>query len=186
MKNLRHLVLFLCVSVASDAYGNDITLFGGLQHQRTLTLEMQTNPPSRFRDSFTFGPNNFGVFGASYAQGKVFGSEHTLAYAPNFMKSQTKAVIYHSNFLAQLPALKVRPYATAGLGTFFTSGTGITDIGNKFALNYGGGLKIFPSGPVGGRLDFRGYRVRNIEDDFNGHGLNVFDVTIGLVFSLGR
>ena len=92
-------------------------------------------------------------------------------------------MIYHSNFIAQAPLPKLRPYGTAGLGGFFTSGDGITDLGNKFAFNYGGGLKVFPSGPVGGRIDFRGYRIRNIKDPREDQAMNVFEVSVGVVFS---
>src|SRR5206468_7605189 len=120
-----------------------------------------TSPAGTFNIS-NFNPKNFGVFGVGFGHGRIFAGEHTLAYNPNFVDSQTKAVIYNSNWVVQVPSPKVRPYGTFGLGGYFTSGNGITDIGNKFALNYGGGLKLFPLGRVGARIDFRAYTIPNI------------------------
>ncbi len=39
----------------------------------------------------------------------------------------------------------------------------IGDIGNKFAINYGGGVKVFPAGPVGVRFDIRGYTLPSVK-----------------------
>ena len=59
----------------------------------------------------------------------------------------------------------------------------MTDIGNKFALNYGGGVKVFPSGPIGGRIDLRGYTIPKIEDPRRNQTLNIVELSVGLVFS---
>jgi hypothetical protein len=127
----------------------------------------------------TFDPKNFGVFGFRYSHGTVFGSEHTLAYAPNFVESETKAIIYNSNLIVHIPLPKVRPYGTAGLGSIFSWGSSLVDIGKKFAVNYGGGLKLTPAGPVGGRIDIRGYTIPKIQ----GQTLNVLEVSVGVLFS---
>ena len=195
MKNLRSFLLLLYVLVVSPVYANDITLFGGVQHQGELALSSPnppcpqppgircaTSPAGAFNIS-NFNPKNFGVFGVRFGHGRIFGGEHTLAYNPNFVDSQTTAVIYNSNLVVQVPLPKLRPYGTFGLGGFFTSGKGITDIGNKFALNYGGGLKIFPSGPIGARIDLRGYTITNIKDPRQDQTLSIFEVSVGLVFS---
>lgn len=193
MKNFRCVLLLLCISVVSPVFANDITLFGGLQHQGKVALSTR-NPPCPQPPGIPcavspagafqhFNPKNFGVFGVRFAHGRTFGGEHTLAYNPNFVESQTKAVIYNSNLIVQVPLPKVRPYGTFGVGTFFIFGDGITDIGTKFALNYGGGLKIFPSGPIGGRIDVRGYRIPNITDPRQDQTLNIFEVSVGAVFS---
>jgi hypothetical protein len=98
--------------------------------------------------------------------------------------SQTKAVIYHSNLLVQVPTPKVKPYVTAGLGAFFTSGD-ITDFGNKFAIDYGGGVKVFPAGPVGLVFDVRGYSIPDIkiENVTLGKTLNIIQVDVGVAFA---
>jgi hypothetical protein len=181
MKILGCFLVLSFILIAVPAQANDVTLFGGLQHQGKLTLRSGVQSAS----TVTFDPRNFGVFGVRVGHGKVFGGEHTLAYAPNFVESQRKAIIYNSNVLIQMPLPKVKPYATAGLGAIFTSGDNIRDFGNKFAINYGGGLKIMPSGAVGGRIDVRGYTVPDIKTQTLSvsQTLNVIEVSVGVVFS---
>jgi hypothetical protein len=174
MKILLCFLVFAFGLFAVPAYANDVTIFGGVQHQGKLTLRSGAQSAS----NLTFDPRNFGVFGFRFGHGRVFGGEHTLAYTPNFIDSATKAVIYNSNFLVQLPTPGVRPYATVGLGSVFTSGETITDIGNKFAINYGGGVKITPAGPVGARIDVRGYSLPSVQDQT----LNIIEVSVGVVF----
>jgi len=105
------------------------------------------------------------MYGVRIAHGKVFGGEHTIAYVPDFLGGGAKAIVYNSDILLQAPLPKVTPYATAGMGSIFTWGSNsagqpdISKIGTKFALNYGGGIKVFPAGPVGVRFDIRGYAV---------------------------
>ena len=193
MKNLKGFLLLPCILVVTPLYASDITLFGGVQHQGEIALFNNRPPCSHTAPPVVpcflspagavdvFNPKNFGVFGVPFGHGRIFGGEHTLAYNPNFIDSLTKAVIYNSNLLVQVPSHQVRPYGTLGLGGFFISGNGITDIGNKFALNYGGGLKIFPLGPIGARMDLRGYRIRNINE--GRYTLNIFEVSVGAVFS---
>ena len=181
MRILGCVLVLSFILIAIPAQANDVTLFGGLQHQGKLTLSSGAQSASRV----TFDPRNFGVFGIRVGHGKLFGGEHTFAYAPNFIESQTKAVIYNSNVLIQVPTPKVQPYVTAGLGGVFTSGSNIRDFGNKFAINYGGGLKIFPAGKVGARFDVRGYSVPDIKTQIlnNGETLNIIEVSVGVVFS---
>jgi hypothetical protein len=71
----------------------------------------------------------------------------------------------------------VKPYVTAGLGTFIVSGSGISDIGTKFAYNYGGGVKVLP-GPVGIQGDVRGYVLTGV----NGDTMHVVEVSLGVLF----
>ncbi len=175
MKILGSFLVLSLILMAVPAHAYDLTLFGGIQHQGKLTLRSGVQQAS----TVTFDPRNFGVFGARFGHGRVVGGEHTLAYTPNFIDSQTKAVIYNSNLLIQAPVPKVKPYATVGLGSIFTAGDNITDIGNKFAVNYGGGLKIIPAGPVGARFDVRGYTVPSVQDQT----LNIIEVSVGVVFT---
>jgi hypothetical protein len=55
-------------------------------------------------------------------------------------------------------------------------------VGTKFALNYGGGLK-FPhvAGPLGLRVDLRGYRAGIVSTD-----LNLFEISGGVLLSFGK
>src|SRR5262245_9133047 len=118
-------LIFILITVPAQA--SDLAAFVGLQHQEKLTLSSGVAGAS----SVTFDPRNFGVFGVRFSHAKVIGGEHTFAYAPNFIESQTKAFIYNSNLLIQVPTPKVKPYATAGLGVVFTSSDNIRDFGNK-------------------------------------------------------
>ena len=54
----------------------------------------------------------------------------------------------------------------------------VSNIGTKFALNYGGGVKLMPAGPVGLRGDVRGYTLTGVQ----GHKLNAVEVSLGVVF----
>src|SRR3990172_9574604 len=148
MKTLgSFLVLVVLLLMTMPAYANDVTLFGGFQHQGKLTLTSGAASAGR-----VFDPTNFGAFGIRYGHGRVVGSEHTIAYTPNFIESGRKAIFYNSNLLVQAPLPAVRPYGTVGLGSIFTFGDSVIDIGNKFAVNYGVGLKVAPAGPVGVRF----------------------------------
>lgn len=181
MKILGCFLVLSCILFAVPAYADDVTIFGGIQHQGKLTLRSGAQSAS----AITFDPRNFGVFGIRFGHGRVFGGEHTFAFTPNFVESDRKAIIYNSNVMVQVPAPKVHPYVTAGLGGMFTSGDNIRDIGNKFAINYGGGLKILPAGPVGGRIDVRGYTVPDVKTQTLtvGQTLNIIEVSVGVIFS---
>jgi hypothetical protein len=166
------LLVFMALSVQAWAAG-DVTLFGGLQHPGKITLRSSvSNAVTQFQN-----PINVGVFGIRVGHGTVWGGEHTLAFTPNFLDSESKAVIYNSNLRIQAPTPVVKPYVTAGLGSLFTSGQGITDLGAKFAVNYGGGVK-FMAGRVGVGVDARGYSVPSIQSQT----LNLFEVSLGVVF----
>lgn len=157
----------MCILAAIPAYAAaDLTFFGAAQHQGQLSFQSATQTATT---TSNLDPRTFGVFGVRFGHGNVIGGEHTLAYAPNFLIGGGHALIYNSDLRIQAPVSKVTPYATAGLGAIFTwasSSSGLNqalgDIGTKFAINYGGGLKVFPSGPVGVRFDIRGYTLPNV------------------------
>ena len=171
MKTLRCFLVFMCILVTVPLYAaSDVTIFGAAQHEGKLTVQSatQTATTTSNFDPRTFG-GTFGVFGVRYSHGKVIGGEHTLAYVPSFQVTGGRALFYNSDLLIQAPLPKVTPYATAGMGAIFTwskasSGPAqqIGDVGTKFAINYGGGLKVFPAGPVGLRVDIRGYTIPNV------------------------
>ena len=200
MKNLRIFLVLTCVLAAVPAYaGSDLTLFGAAQHEGKLNVQSATSTASSIS---SFNPGSFGTFGIRYSQGKFF--EHTLAYAPHFIASDGKAVIYNSDLLIQIPTPVVKPYFTAGLGSIFSFGTnsqGQTSFGNigtKFAINYGGGIKIMPKGPVGVRFDIRGYTLPSVHFNLPAlvssggtvqsqtQTLNMLEAGVGLVFKFGK
>jgi Lipid A 3-O-deacylase (PagL) len=153
-------ILLICtVSSWSSASILDVTVFGGFQNPGKLTFE--TAPGSATNLIANFDPHTFGVFGARLGHGGLIGGEHTIAYAANFLNSDTHAFIYHSNLRVMPTFGFVKPYATAGIGLVATGGTSIADFGTKFGFNYGGGVTL--AGPVVGlNLDVRGYAVPKI------------------------
>jgi hypothetical protein len=181
MKNFGCFLLICCLSGAVPAFGSDLTLFGAIQHPGKLTLQTVGETSPGLTD-----PANFGAFGIRVG-GKYF--EQTFAYSPNFVESDTKAIILGSNFILHLPLPKVRPYGTIGLGSIFTKGDGLADVGTKFAINYGGGVKAELAGPVGVRFDARNYTIPSFEREnltIQDQTLNVFEVSLGLLFTWGR
>jgi hypothetical protein len=119
------------------------------------------------------------MFGIRYGRGRVWGHEETFAYTNKFLDDHSKSILLSGNLMVSIPTPAVKPYVTAGMGTVMTWGSGITDIGNKFAVNYGGGIKIRPAGPVGIRFDARGYSVFSVQDQV----LNVGEVSVGILFA---
>lgn len=196
--------MLTCILTVVPAYAQtDFTIFGAAQHEGKLNVQSATAAATSIS---SFDPATFGTFGVRFGHGKVFGGEHTISYSPNFIEANTKAVFYNSNFLVQAPLPKVRPFVSAGLGSIFTFGTddsgrpSFAKIGTKFALNYGGGLKVLPSGPIGVQFDIRGYTIPNVSFNLlaatptdplatvksESQTLNMLEVGLGLVFSFGR
>jgi hypothetical protein len=204
MKNFVSVLLLMCILAVVPAYSQgDFTIFGAAQREGTLNWQTATTAATSVG---SFDPGTFGTFGVRIGHGNVFGGEHTIAYAPNFVEANTKAIFYNSNFLIQAPLPKAKPYATAGMGSIFTFGTddsgrpSFGKIGTKFALNYGGGIKVLPSGPVGVRFDIRGYMIPSVKFNVTAptttdplatvqtqsQTLNMLEVGLGLIFSFGR
>jgi hypothetical protein len=176
MRNTRRfLVLVALIVIVPPVEASDVTLFGGVQQPGDITLSTAVEEGV----NFVRKPANFGVFGIRSSQGTLIGGEHTFAFAPNFLDSDSKALFINSNVIAHAPLPTVRPYLTGGLGAVHSFGDGPGDIGTKFAVNYGGGLKIFLLGAAGVRLDVRGYTIPGVRSET----LNVFEVSLGVVFS---
>jgi hypothetical protein len=176
-------VLVLFATVSARAADVDITGFAGMQRQGKLTI--RTAPDA----ARLLNSTNFGVFGARIGHGGVFAGEHTFAGSSNFIDADTRAFIYNSNLLIQAPLPKVRPYGTVGLGLIHTSGDGLGVFGTKFAINYGGGVKVLPAGPVGVRFDLRGYAVPSTEFKVFGadsQRVDFLEVSVGVIFMLKR
>jgi hypothetical protein len=200
MKNLRCFLVLTSILAALPAYAeNDFTIFGAAQHQGKLTLQSASTTATT---TSNFNPHTFGTFGIRIGHGKVFGGEHTIAYAPNFLEANTKAIIYNSDILVQAPLPKVKPYVTAGLGSIFSFGTdssgrpSLGKIGSKFAINYGGGAKVLPAGPIGIRFDIRGYLIPSVKFNLptsptatvqsQTQTLNMLEAGFGIIFAFGK
>lgn len=175
MKNVSCFLAFLAVFAAVQMHAGDLTFFGGVQRPGKLTLSSVVDGTT-----ILLNPRDFGTFGLRYSQGRVLGSETTLAYSPNFISSDNKAFIFNSNFILHIPLAVVRPYGTAGLGTMYIGGNGLEALtGAKFAINYGGGVKLKLAGPVGAQIDLRNYFLPSVLSE----RLNVFEASVGIVFS---
>ena len=188
---LRGAVLALAVSimnVAALAKDLDITAFAGVQRQGKLTFE--SAPGTSLNLIRTINSTNFGVFGARISHGHIFGGEHTFAYSPNFIDVGTKAFIYNSNVILQAPLPVIRPYGTVGIGLMHISGENALVVsGTKFALNYGGGVKFFPAGPVGLRVDVRGYSMPSTEFRLFGtqsRRTDFLEASVGVIFAIRK
>jgi len=179
MKNWRFFLLPLLALTAARLPAADFTIYGGMQHPGKLTLRSVVDNTT----TIPLNPRNFGTFGVRFSQGRIFGSEHTVGYSPNFISSDNSAIIYNSNLMLQAPLGVIRPYATAGLGTVYIRGETISALeaitGVKFAVNYGGGIKFTPAGPLGVQFDARGYSLSGVQDE----RLSVLEVSVGIVFS---
>jgi len=166
------LCVFLSLSGALESRAGDLTLFTGVQNPGKLTIN------NVVRD-----PKLGGVFGARFSGGQVIGFEQTLGFSPNFLESGRRAFTTQSNLHVGVPAGHVVPYATAGVGLITTFGDlplNFGDIGTKFAVNYGGGIKLRNlAGPLGVRFDVRGYSVPGVFSQT----LNFIEGSVGLLFS---
>jgi hypothetical protein len=166
------------------AHAQDLTLFGGIQRHGKLTFDSAPGTTTNFVQ--TFDPKTFGVFGFRLGHGKVFGGEHTLAFAPNFVESSNRAFIYHSNLLIHAPLPVARLYGTAGLGLIQVGGSAPSSFGTKLAVNYGGGIKVM-AGSAGLGFDLRGYAVPSVS--VSGfplqQRLDFFQVSVGVILALG-
>ena len=62
----------------------------------------------------------------------------------------------------------------------YIGGNGLEALtGAKFAINYGGGVKLKLAGPVGAQIDLRNYFLPSVLSET----LNVFEASVGIVFS---
>ena len=169
--------LLLLALAAAPLHAGDVTLFGGFQHPGDITLGSVGEIPDTAAQ--ITDPKDFGLFGVRFNRSSApIGVEHTLAYSPNFIDSEANAFIQSTNLIVGVPALPVRPYGTAGIGFIHAGGDGPASVGTKFAFNYGGGVKISAIGPLGFRLDVRGYSILGVESQT----LNVLETSVGILF----
>ena len=161
--------LFLVGIFPQESLAADITLFTGVQNPGKLTI-----------DNVVRNTKLGGVLGARLSSGQVIGFEQTVAFSPNFLESNRRAFTAQSNLHVGIPAGRVVPYATAGVGLIATFGDSPLNLGTKFAVNYGGGVKLRKlAGPLGVRFDVRGYSVPGLFSQT----LNFVEGSVGLLFS---
>jgi hypothetical protein len=168
------------VAFSSNTHAADLSLYiGGIKPGSISYHNVQT--------SLDASP----VFGIRLNTNIVphFGLEHTLAFSSDFLFpggvsaiKNANGFLYNSNLLISLPGKFAVPYITAGVGLMHQYGDSDLPVGTKFAFNYGGGLK-FPhvAGPLGFRLDLRGYRAGVFSDK-----LNLFEISGGVFFSFPK
>lgn len=174
---LLNLVLLLTVCLG-QAWAGDLTLFAGGVKAGKLTV-------ANVRTSLDSSP----VYGVRLSTNFVplFGMEHTLAFSSDFLfphdlpqVQDAKGFVYSGNLILNMPATKVVPYLTAGVGLIRQYGSPDLPVGNKLAFNYGGGLKFRElAGPIGLRVDVRGYTATGVFS----RTLNLLEVSGGLLIS---
>jgi hypothetical protein len=168
-------IVFLVMSV--PAFAADLAIFLGQQDAGVVTLNSVPDAGGTITQ-IVKNPLKAGTFGVRFSGGRVVGNETTISYTHHFIDANSHALIMNTNLILTVPLPVVKPYVTAGLGTFIVSGSGISDIGTKFAYNYGGGVKVLP-GPIGVQGDVRGYSLTGV----NGDSMNVVEVSIGILFN---
>jgi len=176
------ILVFLALLCSSQAAAADITGFvgylkpGKLNVQGTITA-LDGSPVYGFRLGLDFLP--------------FLGHEHTIGFSSGYLVptsvnafTDAKGFVYNSNLVLHVKAGRVVPFATAGLGLIHQYGSPDLNLGTKFAVNYGGGLK-FPklAGPLGVRVDVRGYTAVGLPGS---QKLNIIEVTGGVLLTFGK
>ena len=201
-KTISSAILLIAISAfAGMAAAADFSVFVGAEMPGSVNYE-------NIKMALDNGPV-FGLrFGNSFI--RYLGTEHTFAYSPDFMfpgdnnkecigipgpaagedcvmKStweEAKGFLYSSNLMLNFPDIDYRivPFVTAGVGLIHQYGDRNLPFGTKLAFNYGGGVK-FPNlaGPLGARVDLRGYRAGVLSKK-----VNMVELSVGLMVSFGR
>jgi len=158
----------------------DLTFFIGGVNPGTINID-------DVKTALDGGP----IFGFRLANNFVpaFGMEHTLAFSSDYLFprsvssiKEARGFVYNSNLILNIPAGKLVPYLTAGVGVVHQYGDRDMPVGTRFAYNYGGGVKLLRlAGPMGLRLDIRGYRIGAFSNQ-----LNLLEISGGVMLSLGK
>ncbi|MBM3789554.1 MAG: hypothetical protein FJW35_04285 [Acidobacteria bacterium] len=172
------LLVVLLTAFVPPVVAQDLTFFAGGTSPGDLEsnigrIRLENGPIWGFRFSMGFA--------------SVLGFEHTIAFSPDYLfpKNQpgvddANGFIYSSSLIVQIPAGRVMPYGTFGLGLIWQHGSPNLPVGLEFAINYGGGVKLARLwGPVGLRLDARGYTVPKVLST----KLNMFELSGGVLVS---
>jgi hypothetical protein len=174
-------LLALC-AVQTYAAGN-ASFFVGYLNPGDITLN---NVKSSLDGTSEFGAR----FEFDFA--KILGVEQNIAFSPSIFGNNSPAgtslkdargFLYSSNLVINIPLSRFVPYATAGVGLVHPFNLEANPVGTKFAINYGGGVKLERlAGPVGLRFDVRGWTAPDV---FNST-LNMMEVSGGVVFTWGK
>ena len=152
-----------------------------------------TMPGSVEKDGVETGLDNGPIYGFRFNSdmSRDIGMEHTLAFSSDYLFPsgstevlEAKGILYSGNMVINLPlnSPNASPFVTAGIGLIHQYGDRNMPVGNKFAFNYGGGLKFKRlAGPLGARFDLRGYRAGMFSNT-----VNIFEVSFGITVSFGR
>jgi len=156
----------------SSLLAADATIYTGIQNPGNLTV------------GNVLQDTNLGaVVGARISVGKLIGFEQNFGYSPNFLEAGDHAFNTQSNLVLGFPFGHITPYGTVGAGLIVTGGKTLYDVDNlgvKFTVNYGGGIKFYNlAGPLGFRVDVRGYSVPNVFHQT----LNFIEATVGIMLS---
>lgn len=193
----RVLIGIFLLSATASLYAGELTIYGGAQKPGELGWANASPLDAAVDLAGDFG----GTLGVRYSAGRIIGFEQGIGFSPRFAKPGVKAFQTDSNLLIQAPG-NIVPYGTAGIGLVRSWGQDnfpasldpkeiaafAFSVGNNFAVNYGGGLKIRHLwGPVGINIDVRGYTLPGFEAVVESHatkkGLNFVQTTAGLVFT---
>lgn len=181
------LLIFVFSTVASLSAG-DVVFYGGAQKTGKIDYSTAADVPDNLL-SGDFG----GTLGIRFFRGRVIGFEQNISYSPKYAKPGLHAFQMDSNLVVQAPG-RIAPYVTGGIGIIRSWGqdapSDLTDLekvaafafsfGTKFALNYGGGLKLRKlAGPLGLNIDVRGYTLPGLNES----NLNFIQTSAGLVIS---
>ncbi len=175
-------VLAAVMLLAGPASAADLSLFVGGVMPGTVEVEdvetsLDNSPVYGFRFRSDFVPS--------------FGMEHTLAFSSDYLfpsgasaGGDARGVAFNSNLILDIPVRVGRavPFLTAGVGFLRQYGDAPRPVGTRFAVNYGGGVKL-PRlvGPVGLRFDLRGIRAGAVTNT-----LDMLELSAGLTIPLGR
>ena len=170
--------LFALLLLAPAARSQELTAYAGALLPGTVKID---EIPTLLDKSPVFGVR----FDTGFAA--VLRLEHTIAFSNDLLYPSVRAdagnargLLLNSNLLVNIPVGRIVPYATAGLGLVSQWGADNLPIGTKFAINYGGGLKLRKlAGPLGFRIDARGYTAVKVFS----RAFNMFEISGGLLFS---
>ena len=181
-----------------------LSVFAGVAHASDISFFIGAEFPGSIKNGdVKTALDNGPVYGVRFGRNFVrhLGLEHTLAFSSDFLfpsergtcadvaedcslsVEESKGFIYSSNLMLSFPDMeRMVPFLTAGAGLVHQYGDRNLPVGTKLTFNYGGGVK-FPNlaGPLGGRVDFRGYRAGIFSKN-----VNIFEFSIGLLVSFGR
>jgi hypothetical protein len=122
---------------------------------------------------------------------KILGIEENFGFSPRVFDSvlfpsaasDVRGFLYSTNLVVNVPLSHFVPYVTGGFGFAKPWGPSFISFDATFAGNYGGGVKLNKLiGPMGLRLDMRGWRLKEVL----GQGVNFFEATGAITFTWGH